>query len=206
MFSASIVECYRTNDIIVGVTYGQWTVRWWQWALSMPANKNPLEDNTGANAFQNQPRDVCFLAGTFGKENSELEMPTRTCTIPAGRPILVPVLNCQADRIDIPHLKSHQEILDEARRQANTIVKKVCNINGEIIYPERVASDPSIYDIMIHKDYTREKIKDETSPASGDGYWVFLKGLSPGRYRIFMEGACEHGRIKSGAHYSLTVI
>jgi hypothetical protein len=206
MLTTPILECYKSNDLVSGISYGQWTVRWWKWALSMPATNNPLEDTTGENAFRSQPKDVWFLAGTFGKEGSDLEIPLRTCTVPARLPILIPVLNCQADKIDRPYLLNDQEILNEAKRQADSIVKKICEINGVMILPERVVSDPTIYDIMIHQDFTKEKIKNEFAPASADGYWVFIKGLDPGHYSIRIAGACEHGEIKSGASYSLTVI
>lgn len=206
MLSAAILDTYKSNEIVGGLTYGQWTVEWWKWALSMPASINPLEDETGSNAFRNQPKNVWFLGGTFGKQDCEVRIPTRHCKIPALMPILIPVINCQADKIDIPTLRTDTEILVEAQRQANSIVKKICKINGEIIVPERVASDPSIYEIAIHKDFTKEKTRNEISPASGDGYWVFLKGLPNGHYSIQIEGACEHGTIRSGAHYVISII
>ena len=60
-----------------GATYGEWSARWWQWALSIPAAVNPILDATGANCARDQVDDVWFLAGTFGGTV------TRSCTIPA---------------------------------------------------------------------------------------------------------------------------
>lgn len=47
-----------------GLTYAQWSEKWWQWALSIPADENPLLDPTGENCGTGQSRRVWFLAGT----------------------------------------------------------------------------------------------------------------------------------------------
>src|SRR5579884_1628590 len=71
-----------------GRTYEQWSNAWWQWALSIPTNVNPLLDTTGANCQQGQSGKVWFLAGTLGGSPV-----VRKCTIPAGKAIFFPVLN-----------------------------------------------------------------------------------------------------------------
>lgn len=49
-----------------GISYPDWTVRWWQWADSIPTPLNPASDKTGQNCAQSQSGPVWFLAGTFG--------------------------------------------------------------------------------------------------------------------------------------------
>jgi hypothetical protein len=49
-----------------GVSYTEWTARWWQWAFSIPVENNPVNDMTGANCAINQHGPVWFLAGTLG--------------------------------------------------------------------------------------------------------------------------------------------
>src|SRR5262249_12325700 len=61
-----------------GNTYGEWSARWWQWALSVPTATNPIIDSTGAQCAQAQTGKVWFLAGTFGGAV------TRSCTVPQG--------------------------------------------------------------------------------------------------------------------------
>src|SRR2546427_7156737 len=58
-----------------GLTYGEWNGRWWQWALSIPSDVNPVLDTTGVHCAEGQTGKVWFLAGTFGGAA------TRTCTI-----------------------------------------------------------------------------------------------------------------------------
>ena len=87
------------------MTYGQWTAKWWQWVFSLPAGINPITDKTGKYANVNQPSDnVWFLAGKFAAEDKEF--PKRKCRVPSNRAILFPVINCEANQFEYPHLKT----------------------------------------------------------------------------------------------------
>jgi hypothetical protein len=70
-----------------GNTYGEWSARWWQWALSVPEGMNPVFDTTGVRCAEAQAGPVWFLAGTFGGAV------TRSCPVPAGKALFVPLLN-----------------------------------------------------------------------------------------------------------------
>ncbi|WP_159080252.1 hypothetical protein [Nocardia suismassiliense] len=65
----------------------EFAARWWQWAMAIPADRNPVSDETGEFAGEEQPADVWFLAGTFGGKVS------RKCAVPFGRPIFFPAFN-----------------------------------------------------------------------------------------------------------------
>jgi hypothetical protein len=61
--------------------------RWWAWAAAEPTATNPVADQRGDHCARNQPADVWFAAGSFG------DRLTRRCTVPAGRPIIAPLVN-----------------------------------------------------------------------------------------------------------------
>jgi len=42
------------------------SIAWWQWAMSIPDEVNPVRDLTGANCDVGQQGKVWFLAGGFG--------------------------------------------------------------------------------------------------------------------------------------------
>jgi hypothetical protein len=71
-----------------GMTYEQWAARWWQWALSIPVDQNPVLDPTGELCGVGQSGRVWFLAGTFGGGPA-----TRVCTVPAGKALFFPIVN-----------------------------------------------------------------------------------------------------------------
>jgi len=68
--------------------YKQLSGEWWQWALSIPADDNPLTDETGANCMVGQRGSNWFLAGTFGASPV-----IRTCSIPEDTTLFFPVIN-----------------------------------------------------------------------------------------------------------------
>ncbi|TYP87475.1 hypothetical protein [Blastococcus xanthinilyticus] len=61
--------------------------RWVRWVASAGPLKNPLDDATGEHAAVNQPDDVWFLAGSYGKRV------LRRCFVPAGRELFLPAFN-----------------------------------------------------------------------------------------------------------------
>lgn len=199
------LESYSSDSSYGGLTFGQWTVKWWEWAISKPAEKNPVVDNTGQYAAENQPSNIWFLAGVLADEKKDKRFPKRQCTIPGGRPILIPILNCETDAVEYPELKQDKDLLNHLMRQVESIEKKECYINGELIRPERVRSDPQIFEIYVHPDFDQKFGKGGHSRAAADGYWVFLKPLASGEYFINFEGSCENGKLNSGAEYRINV-
>ena len=75
------------NAVVSGLTYGDWTVKWWQWAYSIAKSLNPLEDTDGSKSIQGQAGPVWFLGGTFGNESNDRFV--RTSPAPAGKHILI---------------------------------------------------------------------------------------------------------------------
>ncbi len=186
-----------------GITYGRWTVEWWRWALAIPKSKNPVLDRTGENAGENQPcKDVWYLAGKLPDEN--INLPSRSCRIPAGRSILFPVINYEANPLELPELRTDQDIIQQVKKDEDSIVKKECYVNGKLIPAERIESDPPIFEL---KMVEHNLFNDEggSTRASADGYWVFLKPLPKGEHTISFHGSCEKGRLNSGAVYYLQV-
>ena len=100
------VEYYTPDAIVSGLSYGQWTVKWWQWSLSIPSERNPVLDDTGINAGENQPEDVWFLAGIWADDDTKKIFPRRKCRSPKQAvPLLVPIMNCEADPIEYPEIR-----------------------------------------------------------------------------------------------------
>jgi hypothetical protein len=71
-----------------GNSSGEWSARWWQWALSIPAATNPVLDETGAHCAEGQSGPVWFLAGAFFGGTFE-----RACTVPPGTALFWPIVN-----------------------------------------------------------------------------------------------------------------
>jgi hypothetical protein len=73
------------NSHPYGKTYGEWGAEWWKYALSYPADINPINDPTGANCGMGQTGPVFFLMGGMGVRDE--------CTVPAGKALFFPLVN-----------------------------------------------------------------------------------------------------------------
>lgn len=196
-------EYYQLNDKPYGLTYGQWTVKWWQWIWSIPDSNSPLKDIDGKNATINQPeKDVFFLCGTWATEKM-INIPNRSVSIPSNRSILFPIINCEANPIEYPNLKTDEDIINHVVNDEDTIVLKNVFVENKPIPIQRVRSDPLIFPLKLPDKSNFTNFID--TKASADGYWLFLKPLKVGKYKINLAGACELGRLNTAANYEVNI-
>ncbi len=206
---------YETFDVgshPYGISYGAWTVKWWRWALGTPKSDNPVVDNTGEKWQNGQThKDVWFLAGKFGSQDKNV--PTRTVKMPQGRSILIPILNCEANPLEYPHLDSNDKLINHVKSDIETVVKKDCfikivgNDESHRLNPARVQSDPEIFEVKIvdYRDNPKTSMGEGVTNAAAEGFWIFLKPLPVGEYEITFKGSCENGNLYAGATYLLKI-
>jgi hypothetical protein len=186
-----------------GHTFGEWTVKWWEWFFSVPKQINPAFDESGKYASVNQPASyVWFPAGKVGEENKTF--PKRYCKIPSSRSILFPVINCEVNKAEHPELGSENDLLERVDADENTITHKVCLLDSKVVPVVRIKSDPAIFQVRINSENAFD-IKSSEVDCAADGYWVFLKPLSIGEHTISFRGSCEYGKLNSGADYYLQI-
>jgi hypothetical protein len=193
-------ESFNSEDIPYGFTYGQWTVKWWEWALSVPITTNPVLDDTGENATLNQDGPVWFLAGTIGDEN---RIAYRTCSVPCGKSLLFPVINYVYSHD--PRFKTDGELIDHVSKDIDDIITRTAVIDDKIVPIYRVRSEPSIFSLNV-KEENKLNLEVGINKAAADGYWVFLKPLNKGLHKISFHGSCSGGIRNASANYTLNVL
>lgn len=186
----------------LGISFGNWTVRWWRWAFDIPKSRNPINDQSGNFANVNQRRDVWFLAGK--PADQEPYVPLRRCNIPSGNAVLIPIINCEANKLEFPEL-DETGLKENVITHMEQIKQKECFLNGKNIPVQRVRSDPEIFDIYIDSENIFDIPNGGNTVASADGYWVFLKPLEKGEHKLEFHGSCSSGVRFSGSKYVLTV-
>jgi hypothetical protein len=192
------LELYTSDSKPFGRTYAEWTARWWQWVLSIPKTNNPLIDENGRNCANNQSGPVSFLAGTL-KGPAE-----RSCTIPADKAILFPVINFEAsvaegDGTTDEELAAHAEFEMD---QITNMHAMISGININELKQYRIQSPPFNVTLPIENVLG---LPAQTTKMISDGYWLFLKPLEPGTYDLYSFGSCLAGRIKIAISYRLTI-
>ena len=192
------IECFTPEDRPFGFSYGEWTTKWWEWALSIPIPFNPVLDDTGQYADRNQHNPVWFLAGTIGDEN---KVAHRTCTVPKQKAVLFPIINYIYTE-DRPF--DEIKLVKHVKQDIDDIVVKEATIDGYQVPIYRVNSDPCLFHLRV-AEKNRLGISVGTTDASADGYWVFVKSLNIGQHDIHFHGACSGGIRNASARYKITV-
>lgn len=195
-----------------GNTYGEWTARWWQWLLSIPKDTNPNLDATGKDCDEGQAGPVWFLAGSFGGSF------TRSCTVPAGKALLVPVLNTLfgAGAFDceptVPgvlcNLNTLRQSAEANQDDPPTLEVKVDGARVENLRDFRVQSPAMILTYpegnVISFLFGTDVPAGTYTPNVTDGYWLILAPLSRGKHTIRVKGATAGGFVGEGT-FHLTI-
>ncbi|MGH9977284.1 MAG: hypothetical protein ACRD8Z_15830, partial [Nitrososphaeraceae archaeon] len=144
-------EIFSVNSKPFGYTYEFWSVRWWQWLLSIPKSISPAFDPTGvhANINQNDP-NVFFLCQTY--EEGTPSIPNRTITIPAGRSIFIPIINW----ISILHIdgETDQELIEIAKNRMDVVGNLKFAVNGLTVDMglDRYRVQSGLFEVALSKD------------------------------------------------------
>jgi hypothetical protein len=196
------IECYAPDARPYGISYGAWTIKWWKWWFSIERARNPAIDQTGIYASQKQSRPVWFLAGTWVKKDRTY--PHRKCSVPTGVSILFPVINCEENPLEYPNLTSDKAMRDRLSEDMATVRYLKCVINGQIIQPQLVESDPLFFSIRIRKDMS-ESNRGGITRMTSTGYWVFFRPLDKRSCHLSFEGSYQHGSLFTGATYEIKI-
>ena len=182
------------------------TARWWQWAMYLPRDSNPVADTTGAFCAMGQRGDVWFLAGGFGSSKVR-----RTCAVPAGSSVVFPLINMvywpSADGVD---RFTCAQARDAAKLNNDTAIDLFAELDGRPLprtSRQRVAT-VDCFDVFERMPAARKPYK--AWPAATDGYWVWLDPLPPGRHVLTFGGrynrsSGQEGRMVQDIAYELIV-
>lgn len=169
-----------------GETYGQWAADWWTWALSIPAEVNPLHDTTGAFAGVGQHGPVWFLAGATGSGNIAV---TRNVTVPEGKALFFPLINTlwttgPADPpITVP------EIRDLLAGVTADVTGLACEIDGERVKRlDKYVTVTPAFSLVVPANNVLGLPAANYSPNVDQGFYLMLAPLSPGAHTIHFTG------------------
>lgn len=182
-------------------TFGDLTARWWQWAHRMPID--PYLDPDGRWCGIDQEGPVWFLAGTDGTFNAN-----RTCVVPAGRHILVPIINMRHSNSRQHHgepLPLPCKVLQEGAAVNND------RLGSAIVLIDGVpVTDVAQYRVRSNGCFPLIAGDDESPSTAADGYWLLLKPLPSGRHTLtiganYAADETGYGRMVQNFEYLLHV-
>jgi hypothetical protein len=173
------VNIFPIDSKPYNLTYGEWTAKWWQWALSTPQDNNPINDKTGKSCALNQKGPVWFLTGTTGGSV------VRECNIPAGRAILLTPLNIECSYAEFPALKTEKELRDCAKWPGASVEVTIDGLKIQNL--DKYETQSPIFNVVLPQNNLFGAPAGPTQAVSG-GWWILLKPLSPGKHTIHASG------------------
>jgi len=182
------------DGVVLGMTYGEWSAAWWQWALTFnypwPPVPNPPNPFGGNCAMGQSAGPVFYLVGG--------QNVTRHCTIPAGKTLVFPILNQECSTLEVGTIwygGNERELRTCAEKLGDTVDldtlevtidgKKAKNLEYfRAVSPVFEFDIPSTGQNFLGVDPTLGTHGKSVS----DGYWVIVEPLSPGHHVIYFEG------------------
>jgi hypothetical protein len=189
----SSVEVFQLDSQPFGLSYADWTAKWWQWAYSIPRDVNPSYDDTGKYCAEGQSGPVWFLTGTYKHPAN------RYCTIPAGKAILFTILNSECSLAEFPSLKTEEQLRQCAKQMQDSVVHLEASVNDvPLTGLEKYRIQSKLFNFTIPPDNILG-LPPQTTQAVSDGNWVFLEPLPVGNHTIYFKGGLRN--VTDGSNY-----
>jgi len=183
-----------------GHTYSEWAALWWQWLLGQPAGTNPLLDETGANCAQGQQGPVWFLAGGFGGI-------TRSCAVPVGRALLIPVVNFFNGAYPAGG-ESEASLRSLAASVILGTTNLAASIDGALLGTQQIRpyyEESAVFSVTVPADNLRGLDEGAVvAPSVDAGYSLVIPPLSRGRHDVSVSATFPDGN-SIGVTYHLTI-
>jgi hypothetical protein len=184
-----------------GLSFSDWTIKWWQWITSIPQSENPTNDETGkfVTLCQENNNDVIFLCQTIEGLGG---VPTRRSTISNKRFFFMPIINW----ISISGVDGNddEEMLKIAKTKMDVIDRLDLVINGrniENLKFNRVRSN--FFDIDLPANNILD-LPEGKRRCLSDGYWVFFH-ICSNYMELSTNSSCSLGVTQIGTNYELTI-
>jgi hypothetical protein len=172
---------YPPDSNPYNLTYSDWSGRWVQWLTSIPQDNNPTLDETGKNCAQNQSGPVWFLAASSGGSV------VKSCTIPEGKAILLPVITRWEIRTSPADTEA--DMRAHVKNSIDHVTTLEASIDGtplQNLWNYRVTSP--LFNVTLPKNNLLGVPEGPTEGVS-DGYWILVEPLPVGGHTIYLNGA-----------------
>ncbi len=174
-----------------GMTYGEWSARWYQWVYSLPVDRHPLFDT--ADCSEGQTGKVWFLGGTYtfveedGVVKGEAD---RDCSMPFGTALFLPIMNAECNQI-VDGYPDEESLRECANYLADHIQDLKATIDGkELKHLGLYRAESPLFTIgPLPADNILGADPGATAPSVADGFYIMLAPLSRGEHYIHFEGA-----------------
>lgn len=205
----------QPGQVFSGKSYNELASEWTNWLVKEPFATNPALDPDGRFCDRNQHGNVWFLASTFGG------VADRTCEIPAGKAIFLSL-----GGVFVSFAPEFPAANDPCSQMATAVEKVRCDVNNDVpvapgisfevaldgepigdLFAFRAQSQPGGFTLRVPNPSFLTDLglaSGNRFPAVADGYFLFLKPLSPGEHTLSFR-MINPDQSETGVNYTLIV-
>ncbi|HEY3914980.1 MAG TPA: hypothetical protein VGN61_10885 [Verrucomicrobiae bacterium] len=216
-------EIIPPSSFPYGLSYEEWSAKWWQWSLSLSTNDLQIvgvpDICTGAAS------SVRFLAGVYIPGAGGLSVENRKITISDQTPLFFPILSVWVDNSGCPSFTSFtaDELAAQAAGEWSAVTVTSCTIDGAAV-PGLTNPTNSEYLVQAPPfSYTTAEKHNVLAglygapcipggltiyPAVADGVYLMVAPLSRGKHTIHFVGIVGPASapfVKDDVTYEITV-
>lgn len=203
--ASNSVNIFPPDSEPYNMTYADHVKNFWRWVLGVPASENPVDDQIGekcANGQTNTNSSVFYLTFNTGGKSE------RTCTVPAGKGLLIPVMQAEYSDKEVPNAS-----VEELR---TTVEKDQDSVNS--LYLKIGDKEYNYQDLLKYRINPTEPFeavwadsglggiaKGGPSTVVADGYYILTEPLTNGTYSINYRSSMTAPLLAQDIKYTILV-
>jgi hypothetical protein len=176
------VKIFPPGSKPYGLSNEEHIKNFWKWVISLPIDKSPWKDQTGANCVNGQSKtnsSVFYLSGNGGGTT------VRTCKVPAGKALFIPVSQVEVSDKEAPNA-SVDDLHRIAKKDQDSVTSLYLKINDKEYNDQELSkyrTHTGVFQVVFPKDAIFGA-SEGTSKAIGDGYYIITEPLAKGTYNV----------------------
>jgi hypothetical protein len=165
-----------------GLTYEQHVENFWKWLLPLPKDMSPWNDQDGHNCTNGQSgsnSSVFYLSGNGGGKSE------RTCNVPAGKGLFIPVSPMEISDKEAPN-SSVEQLHNIAKNDQDSVTSLYLKVDDKEYSRqdlEGYRTDTKGFEVVFPKNAIFG-VSEGPSKAVADGYYVITEPLEKGNHTI----------------------
>jgi hypothetical protein len=204
------VNIYPSGSSPYGIAYKDNIKNFWKHAISIPSDQNPMDDNTGekcAVGQENSSSPVFYLFGTGGGKAE------RTCTIPYGKGVLIPMMVVEVSDKEVPNVRVEElhKIATKDQDSVTSLYLKIDDKEYDFNYLKKFRTHTDSFDVVFPEN-ALFGVSSGKSIAVADGYYIITDVLPKGKHEIHFKSSlicpgvdCLAPNFAQDVKYTLTV-
>lgn len=166
-----------------GSPYTDHIQNYWKWIIHIPAKDSPRNDTSGercGTAQYNTSSSVFYLSANTGGKSE------RTCIVPAGKGLFIPVMQVEISDKEIPGA-SVEQLAESAKKDQDSVNSLYLKIddrefNYENLTKYRTHTEP--FEVIFPNNGIFGIVQGGKSKAVADGYYIITEPLTKGNHTV----------------------